>query len=104
MTGHAEKSRRIGAVCPICGDGQPYALWVDRDPPPGCPDDKSAMRGGPRTINNITECSYQMAKALQRAHWRKTCPEAFDGNGNILPDMLGYVLERSMRPGETLII
>ena len=104
MSGPQARAPRLGTKCPVCGDGAPYALWIDPEPPPGCPDDESAMRGGPRTIRNVAECSYQMRKARQRAHWRKTCPEAFDGNGNILPGMLAHVLTSCMRPGEVLIL
>lgn len=91
-------------ACPICGDPAPFCLWIDEEPPPGCINDRQAMKTGIRTINNVTECSYQMRKAEQRAHWRKAMPEAFDQNGNILPGMIGHVLERCMRPGEALVI
>lgn len=104
MTDPAEQPRRRSALCPICGDGARHALWIDPEPPPGCPDDDSAMRGGPHTIRSVTECPYMMAKARQRTHWRKTCPEAFDSNGNILPGQPAYVLERCMRPGEELVL
>lgn len=90
--------------CPICGDPSAYPLWVTKEPPEACPGDDSWHRGGPVTIKNVTECSYQMRKARQRAEWMKVCPEAFDESGNLIrPYGLAMVLEK-LPPDTVLII
>lgn len=84
--------------CPICGDPSGYPLWIDREPPEGCPQVPTATR--------VEECWYQMGKARQRAEFRKLVPDAFDQNGNMLPHQLGRVLEAwgKANPSEALII
>lgn len=67
---------RKGYVCPICGDPQPFILWVDKEPPPTCPDDPAWPR---RSFHSI--CSRQLRKAEQAAELRRLTPDAFDANG-----------------------
>ncbi|MGD9539070.1 MAG: hypothetical protein AB7P52_17695 [Alphaproteobacteria bacterium] len=81
--------------CPICGDPGPFVLWVDPEPPTSCPEGAH--------VRNVTECRYQMAKAKQRAAWRKARPDAFDTDGNPKPGRLIDVL-MSMPPDEPLVI
>lgn len=81
--------------CPICGDPGPYVLWIDDEPPSECAYTPGAL--------NVTECSYQMGKAAQRARWMKALPDAFDESGKLKPGRLADVLA-TMPPGEGLII
>lgn len=90
-------------ACPVCGDPSAFPLWIDSEPPPGCPQDESAMNGGPRTIRNVGECAWQRRKAEQAALFRRCCPDAFDENGNMKPGRLPDVLA-SLPPGTTLIL
>lgn len=78
--------------CPICGDPRVYALWVMEPAPAGCAADKSWHNGGPITVTNVAECSYQRRKAEQAALFRRVAPECFDANGNMLPGKLYDVL------------
>lgn len=89
--------------CPVCGDPKAFPLWIDKEPPGYCPNDPAMADCGPRTIKNVTECSYQMAKAKQRARWMKICLEAFEPDGKLKTGMLGYVLERA-QGDEPLVI
>lgn len=84
-------------VCPICGDRNVYALWVSAETPDGCPE-------GPH-VRTVTDCRTQMARAEQAALFRKAAPECFDANGNMLPGLLGVVLERAaaIKPNHSLV-
>lgn len=86
---------QIAAVaCPICHDPRGYPLgWYDADPPRGCPSDRAWLNGGEPSIKSVSECSYQRDKAWQAAEFRKLVPDAFDGNGAIIPGQIGRVLE-----------
>jgi hypothetical protein len=99
--------------CPICGDPNAYTLWRDDEPPKYCPEaaTEDDIRRGPEAVDAacarvkcITDCSYQMQKAAQRARWRKLAPECFDENGNIKPGMLTTVLLKAQPADEPLII
>ena len=79
-------------ACPICGDPGAYPLWIDREPPEGCPHDMQWHRGGPVSIKSVAECSYQRRKAEQQAEFRRVAPEAYDRTGNLLPGALAAVL------------
>lgn len=70
--------------CPVCGDPGVYLFWIDQEPPEGCPYTPEAR--------SVTECSYQMRKAAQRALMRKVAPHCFDSQGNMLPGRLAEVL------------
>ena len=76
---------RLTPPCPICGDPGAYPLWVDKQPPEGCPEGDH--------IKSITECPWQMGRAKQRAAWRRLVPDAFDESGNMKKGQLGRVLE-----------
>lgn len=94
-------------ACPICGDPSAYPIWVDKDPPTGCPEDmRSWGEGGPPQVRNVTECAYQMRKAAQRAEWRRVLPDAFDRDGNMLPGRLPDVLLAygASHPGKAIIL
>lgn len=78
--------------CPICGDPTAYPIWIDKEPPEGCPHDEAWHAGGKPSITDVTQCSYSMNKARQRAEWRKALPEAFDGSGNLKDGRLADVL------------
>lgn len=78
--------------CPVCGDGVEFMLWQDDSPPPGCAHDPTWPEC--TQIKTVTECSYQMGKARQRAEWIKAAPEEFDASGNMHPGRLAYVLEK----------
>lgn len=90
-------------ACPICGDPNGYPIWVDAEPPEGCPHDDAWHSGKPVSIKNVSECGYQRQKAEQRARWMKECPEAFDESGNMKPGMLGHVLVTAQPPDEPVI-
>lgn len=94
---------RVKPACPVCGDTAPFALWVDDEPPGGCPYDEVHAAGGDRTINVVTECLYQMKKARQQREWRKQFPDQFDDAGNIKPGGLAHILER-LPQGTMLVI
>jgi hypothetical protein len=79
-------------ACPICGDPHGYPIWIDPDPPEGCPQDHVWHEGGKVTIRNVMECKWQMDKAWQAAQFRKLVPDAFDNMGKMLPGQLGRVL------------
>lgn len=70
--------------CPICGDPQIYILWIDPEPPDGCP----------VGADIVTNCSIQMERARGEAERRRAAPDCFDENGLILPGKLGEVLMR----------
>ena len=73
-------------ACPICGDPNAFPLWIDPEPPPGCPDDAAwVIEGRTPEIRNIAECPYQRKMARQRAALRKLSPDCFDENGNMKP-------------------
>ena len=93
-------------ACPICGDPSAYPLWVDREPPAGCPEDRAWHDGKPPTIRNVTECKLQLAKAWQAAEFRKLVPDAFDAMGNMLPKQLARVLLKfgEAHPGKTIVL
>ena len=84
--------------CPICGDPNVYPLWVDKEPPSGCPE-------GPH-VRTVTECRTQRARAEQQALFRRVAPECFDADGNMLPGRLGKVLEaaQAAQPDFKLIL
>lgn len=92
--------------CPVCGDPGAYPLWVDKEPPAGCPHDEQWHSGGEASIKDVTQCAYSMNKARQRAEFRKAMPEAFDRCGNMKPGQLGYVLGAwaDKFPGQKLYI
>lgn len=71
--------------CPICGDPNAYPLWIDDEPPLGCPEDMSWQNGGAPEIKDL--CSYQKKKAAGEALRRKMAPHCFDENGNMKPGM-----------------
>lgn len=79
-------------ACPVCGDPGAYPLWIDKEPPEGCPQDLAWQQGHPRTIRNVSECSWQLAKAWQAAEFRKLMPDAFDDFGKMKPGRLADVL------------
>lgn len=79
-------------ICPICGDPNIFALWVDPEPPAGCSQDMENW-GTPRAVKNVTECKWQMGKAWQAAEFRKLVPDAFDDTGKMKPGQLARVLE-----------
>jgi hypothetical protein len=81
-------------ACPVCHDPHAYPLWIDSEPPEGCPYDEAWQNGLGRAVLSVDQCAYQMRKARQMAEWRRLVPEAFDENGNIKAGMLAYVLER----------
>lgn len=95
-------------ACPICGDPNAYPLWIDEEPPRGCPNDELDSDGlicwhsGAPRITNVTECAYQMTKARQAAEMRKRCPEAFDENGKMIPEMLCKAL--ASLPAGTVVV
>lgn len=76
--------------CPICGDPSAFPIWIDEEPPIGCPNDESWHETGRPAIT--TMCQQQRIKAEQRADWRKHNPECFDANGNMRPGKLAHVL------------
>lgn len=82
----------MSIACPICRDPTAYPLWVDKEPPRGCPHDESWHGGGPVTIKNISECSWQLKKAWQSAEFRKLVPDAFDNTGTMKDGRLADVL------------
>lgn len=82
----------MGYPCPICGDPSAYPIWIDKTPPDGCPHDEQWTNGGARSITDVTQCTYSMTKARQRAEWRKALPDAFDERGNIKIGRLADVL------------
>lgn len=81
--------------CPICGDPAPFVFWIDDEPPIECPYTPAAR--------NVTECSYQMQTAAQRARWMKAVPDAFDENGKLKPGRLADVLTAAP-PDEAIIV
>ncbi|MBP2290735.1 hypothetical protein [Azospirillum rugosum] len=93
-------------ACPVCGDPRAYPIWIDAEPPAGCPHDETWMDGKPRAVNSVTECSYQMRRAAQRAEMRRLCPDAFDDAGNAKPGQFARALEvwAKANPGAALII
>jgi len=77
---------QYAAGCPICGDPEAFPIWVDAwGPPWGCPNDLERKDG---------ICPEQIERARREAAWRRDYPEAFDGNGVILPGGLVHILER----------
>lgn len=78
--------------CPVCGDPSAFPFWIGDEPPDFCPYDDRHHETGERSIFSVTECSYAMGKARQRAEFRKALPEAFDEAGNMKKDRLGDVL------------
>lgn len=76
-------------ACPICGDPNAFPLWIDDEPPHGCPEDVAAMNGDAPQIRSVVECPYQMAKAKQAAELRKVAPDCFDKSGNMKPNRSG---------------
>lgn len=92
-------------ACPICGDPSGFIIWIDPEPPAGCPQDMENW-GSPRAIKNVMECKYQMGKAWQAAEFRKLVPDAFDESGKMLHGELGRVLEVFSRahPGKPLVV
>ncbi len=84
-------------ACPICHDPDAYPIWIDLAPPIGCPDDDELRETGRRSITTI--CPRQLARAHQAADWRRRCPEAFDGEGNIIEGGLVMVINK-LRPTE----
>lgn len=91
-------------ACPICHDPNGFPIWIDAEPPEGCPHDESWMEGRPLAIKSVAECPYQRGKAEQRARWMKLCPEAFDANGNLVEGGLVMVLEKLPPDGPPVII
>lgn len=80
-------------ACPVCGDPNAFPIWIDDEPPAGCPrDDAWLMHGKAPQIRNITECAWQMKKAWQAAEFRKLVPDAFDESGKMKNGQLGRVL------------
>ena len=79
-------------ACPICSDPNGFPLWIDKEPPEGCPHDFSWHNGRPPAIRNVSECKFQRAKAWQAAEFRRLLPDAFDATGNMLPGRLADVL------------
>jgi hypothetical protein len=78
--------------CPVCGDPNGFPLWIDKAAPDFCPQDEIFAETGERSVFCVTDCSYAMNKARQRAEWRKALPDAFDESGNMKPNRLGDVL------------
>ena len=76
-------------ACPICGDPNAYPIWIDKDPPEGCPGDESWLDGGPVTIKTVSECSIQRKRAERQAAMRKAAPHCFDKFGNMRPGKTG---------------
>lgn len=89
-------------ACPICGDPSTYALWIDSEPPGGCPYDDAWQRGEPRTIATVSDCAYQMGKARQRAEWLKRFPQAFDARGRLTYE--GRAMIAAACPGEEVVL
>lgn len=77
--------------CPICGDPRAYRMWIDDEPPTGCPIEPDLKPG--RGL-----CGFQMRDAERAALWRRSAPECFDAMGNMLPGMLGVVLSKLNQP------
>lgn len=77
--------------CPVCGDPNGFILWVDNEPPEGCPQDMENW-GTVRAIKNVSECAYQRKKAWQAAEFRKLVPDAFDEAGKMKNGQLARVL------------
>lgn len=80
--------------CPVCGDPNAYPMWLDPEPPEGCPFDEDWMEGRAPSIRSVDQCAFQMKRARQRAEWRKVAPDCFDADGNMPPGKLCEVLER----------
>jgi hypothetical protein len=93
-------------ACPICGDPHGFPIWIDKEPPIGCPKDMSWHDGSTPLVKNVTECEWQMKKAWQAAEFRKLVPHAFDENGNMLDGQLGRVLEcfHAAHPDKYLVL
>lgn len=85
-------------TCPVCGDPAPFALWIEAEPPPTCPDDPAWPR---RSLHSI--CDRQLRKARQAAELRRLTPDAFDPNGTMIASESGrawrnYINARPQRP------
>ena len=87
--------------CPVCGDPNQFPLWIDAAPPPTCPHDPAWPK---RSVVGI--CAYQRRKAEQAADFRRITPDAFDENGNMLPEQLGRAIEAwaDANPGKALML
>lgn len=79
-------------ACPICGDPNGFPIWIDAEPPAGCPQDEAWHSGQAASIRNVTECSWQMQRAWQAAEFRKLAPDAFDETGKMKPGQLARCL------------
>lgn len=78
--------------CPICGDPNAFPIWIDVEPPGGCPNDESWMEGRAPAIRDITQCRMQMDRARNAAERRRLAPHCFDAAGNPLPGMANEAL------------
>lgn len=98
--------RVTGYACPVCGDPRAFPVWIDAEPPVGCPHDDAWMNGNAPAIRTVTECRYQMGKARQAAEFRRLVPDAFDADGKMLPGRLADVLTAFSKahPTELLVI
>ena len=92
--------------CPVCGDPNAFPIWIDKEPPAGCPQDWSWHDGSPREIDAVTECKYQMGKAWQQAEFRKLVPDAFDEMGKMKPGRIAEVLGvfQKTHPNKAIVI
>lgn len=88
------KSLALNVKCPVCGDPNVFPLWIDEEPPKGCPDDFDNWGFGYRPqVKSVSECTRQMEGAKQQADFRKLVPDAFDENGNMKPGRFIEVLK-----------
>ena len=84
-----------GFACPICGDPNAYPIWIDSEPPQGCPNDEAwQTEGGVPAIRNVTECAMQMKRACAEAERRQAAPDCFDENGKIIPEKTAEAFHR----------
>jgi len=93
--------------CPVCGDPNGFPIWIDVEPPAGCPQDETWHGDSRRrSINDVSECAYQRNKAWQAAEFRKLLPDAFDETGTMKKDRLADVLGAfgAAHPGKSLVV
>lgn len=89
--------------CPICGDPNAYPLWINKEPPEGCPHDDHYFATGQRSVTNVAQCGHQRRRAERDARWRRLAPECFDANGNMLPGKIGEVLAKAQPHDEPIV-
>ena len=83
--------------CPVCGDPNAFPLWIDDEPPDGCPGDEEWLATGRRSVNTVAECRIQRVRAWQAAEMRRLAPQCFDDSGNMRPGSLAEAMEAVAR-------